>query len=492
MKISHLFSVFLLSILFCGSASAYGECSHIGGMVQYDSLRGTCKCMYGYIFYDDILGTSCISKHSYCTKKYGFMASYDILNDSCECTMGYIMGTDILGNRGCVSGESKCREQLGSFASYNSLTDKCQCDRGYIIQYGRCVSLDQKCKDQLGLHSTYNVLSDTCQCSIGYYIHNGKCVYSDDICDDKLGSHSSLNSITDKCECDSGYVLSLKSYGSGYECRSCADKHGINAEYDYISKECECKNGYTPDDDDQCVKKQNNVYFTLHELDEENNRAIIESDYNGRYYVVEYGYGCYDHSFRRYLNDRIVVNLGTDFDLDTYDRIVLYDDDEVCDIRDIDRVGSYYSFEDEEEDEESYVPFVPLANPKAPKPIQFLPQEVTAPMPEPPAPKPIESKPECFANSKLNTETQKCDCNEGYGLTTNKKSCIKIPENAHYVDSPTDVWLCDDGYKEEGNNCVSEVPSDSESSDTELTENNPPESKKRRSLWQWIKSIISF
>ncbi|MFB6181500.1 MAG: DnaJ domain-containing protein [Candidatus Magasanikbacteria bacterium] len=45
-------------------------------------------------------------------------------------------------------------------------------------------------------------------------------------------------------------------------------------------------------------------------------------------------------------------------------------------------------------------------------------------------------------------------CKKGYVLSLDNERCIKIPRNAHAVDSPTDVWLCNDGYKEVENRCV--------------------------------------
>ncbi len=42
-------------------------------------------------------------------------------------------------------------------------------------------------------------------------------------------------------------------------------------------------------------------------------------------------------------------------------------------------------------------------------------------------------------------------CNVGYVLFNNL--CIKIPENAHMVSNNIDAWLCNEGYKEVGNNC---------------------------------------
>lgn len=138
----------------------------------------------------------------------------------------------------------------------------------------------------------------------------------------------------------------------------CRSEHGIYASYDGLSNRCECDSGYTLDDSRQCVKKQNNVYFLLKEVDTDNNKAIIRSEYDNRYYVVSYGFGCYDGSFKRYVGHRLVVNLGTDFDLDTWDKIVLQDDDEVCDVTRVERgdSGSTFVVEDDSSSGLAYVP----------------------------------------------------------------------------------------------------------------------------------------
>jgi hypothetical protein len=88
------------------------------------------------------------------------------------------------------------------------------------------------------------------------------------------------------------------------------------------------------------VEKQNNVYFNLKELDTDNKKAIIQSSYDLSYYLIGYGYGCYSSSFSRYLNQKIVLNLGTDFSLDRWDKIVLQNDNEVCDITSVERTDS--------------------------------------------------------------------------------------------------------------------------------------------------------
>jgi len=50
--------------------------------------------------------------------------------------------------------------------------------------------------------------------------------------------------------------------------------------------------------------------------------------------------------------------------------------------------------------------------------------------------------------------SKKISCSGGYTLSLDKTTCVKIPQHAHIVQSPTDVWLCDDGYQEVGNKCI--------------------------------------
>jgi len=218
--------------------------------------------------------------------------------------------------------------------------------------YGEC--------SEYGIWATYDYLSGGCKCMSGYVfgkdsIGRTQCVSPDSICTDQLGYNARYNSLYDRCECRSGYVI------SGGRCTDgdivCHAKHGLYSNYDDLSNSCECDSGYTFNDSNQCVEKQNNVYFTLKELDTDERRAIIKSDYDYRYYLISYNSGCYSSSFRRYLNHQIVVNLGTDFDLDTWDRIVLQDDDEVCDITRVERADSSTTLNPETEEETFY--FVP-------------------------------------------------------------------------------------------------------------------------------------
>ncbi len=248
--------------------------------------------------------------------QYGIMA-YES-GGYCQCTAGYVFGTDFLGKKTCVSASSVCTDKYGYSSRYDSLSNSCECNYGYSFhnQYGKtqCVSNNSICSDELGVMSTYDSLSDSCKCMSGYVISGGQCTSGNTVCHAKHGFYSSYKSYSNSCECDYGYTL---------------------------------------DENNQCVQKQNNVYFKLLDVDTNDRRAIIKSDYDSRQYLVTYGSGCYSSSMERSKNRRIVVNLGTDFEVDSWDKIVLPDDDEVCDITRRER-----TYEDSLETEEDsyYVP----------------------------------------------------------------------------------------------------------------------------------------
>lgn len=281
--------------------------------------------------------------------EYGMWAMHDILTDSCKCMSGYIFGKDFLGQTTCVSGDSACRDKYGYNSRYDSLDGSCECSFGYVFgkdSIGRtqCVSPDSVCTDQLGYNATYNSLNDTCECRWGYVISGGKCTNGDNVC------HT---------------------------------KHGLYSSYDELLNSCECDSGYTLDADFQCVKKQNNVYFKLLELDSVSKEAIIRSEYDGSYYRIKYNSGCSATTFGRYLKDRIVVNLGTDFSLDSWDKIVLQDDDETCDIIQKTKVDSSETLVEEEEEVIYYNSNISpgLPNPKpspVPTPTQVIPKVISA------------------------------------------------------------------------------------------------------------------
>jgi len=341
--------------------------------------------------------------------EYGVMA-YEDYTGYCKCMSGYVFETNFLGKPYCVSGNSKCTEKYGYNARYNSLSDTCECSYGYIFG-----------KDMFG---------------------NTQCMDPDDICEEKLGYNAEYESYGDKCVCKSGYELSLKTIG-GLECKSCSSKYGYNSSYNYLSKKCECDDGYTLDDDNQCVKKQNNVYFILKELNADDKEAIVKSTYDSKYYFIAYGSGCYSSSIKRYLNKSVVLNLGLDFSVDRWDKIVLQNDNETCDIRSVEKVDSDFTLEVEE----TPVYYFNTTN------VQETNTNTVQPKTNNDTNKSVVLK-EIAPVSTPQESTKELKCQNGSAVSLNKKYCVKIPEHSHAVESKTDVWLCDEGYKENKNSCV--------------------------------------
>lgn len=250
---------------------------------------------------------------------YGSFA-YEDYSGSCVCMAGYVFKDDYLGTR-CVSGDSVCSDKYGYGSDYDSLSGSCECRYGYVfgknsIGQTECISDDQACKNQLGYHarSTYG---DKCECSYGYVIDGGECVDGNSLCRQRHGSYVSYDSLDNSCECDDGYTL---------------------------------------DDDNECVKKQNNVYFKLLDINETDDSILVKSDYSGQKYILEHGIGCSLY-IEIYLNRNLVINLGTDFDVDNRDTIVLPDQSATCSITYHERTFDD-SFPDEEEvyDAPSYYP----------------------------------------------------------------------------------------------------------------------------------------
>jgi len=270
--------------------------------------------------------------------EYGAMVMYESYSNSCKCMSGYVFSSKY-GTTQCVSADSVCSDKYGYQSRYDSLSDSCECSYGYVFgkdSIGRtqCVSQEDMCRNQLGYASSYNSLYDQCECDYGYFIKNGQCVHGSNTCRATHGLYSSYNDSANRCECDSGYTL---------------------------------------DDSSQCVEKQNNVYFTLKELNTDEKKAIIKSDYDYKYYLITYNSGCYSSSFRRYLNHQIVVNLGTDYYLDRWDKIVLQDDNETCDITQKEYADSGTTLILEEEPTYYYVP-EPVVSVPTPTPVVKSPE----------------------------------------------------------------------------------------------------------------------
>ncbi len=349
-------TIFLLyPFLFTGEVKAYYDCSQYGLFAYSDGL-GYCKCMSGYVWGTDFLGNKkCVSGTSYCYDKYGYGSEYNSLTGKCKCSNGYVWDSDVLGNRSCVS----CFNKYGIHSIYSYLSDSCECMSGYVwgtdfLGEPSCVSGDSACKDDYGYGAKYDSLTGKCKCSSGYIwgtdiLGKTECISTNDYCEDKYGFNARYNNLSDKCECQYGYELTLKKIGSGLECVRCSTKYGINSSYNGLTKKCECDDGYTLGDDGKCIEKQHNVYFILKEVNTDERKAIIKSEYDFRYYLVTYSSYCYSPTIRRYLNNQIVVNLGTDYEVDIGDNIVLFDDDEICNINSVKKVSSSFTLEEKDE-----------------------------------------------------------------------------------------------------------------------------------------------
>ncbi|MDP3093606.1 MAG: hypothetical protein Q8N16_02470 [bacterium] len=335
--------------------------------------------------------------------EYGYMVYYESYTNTCKCMSGYVFGKDIFGNTSCVSADQLCRDKYGVMSRYDNLYGGCECYIGYVLG-----------EDIIG---------------------RTQCISEDEWCRNKYGFNSRYNSLTDKCECSSGYEFSLK-FGGGLECKSCFSKYGLHSSYDYLSKQCECNDGYTLDESNQCVEKQNNVYFLVEKLDLNNRKAIVKSDYDYREYLIKYGYGCYDFSFGRYVNNKIVINLGTDFDLDSWDKIVLQDDSETCDVISVSRTFGSNNICDY-----GYV----LDNNRC---VEEPQETIVYTIPEKSVTCPLNS-------SKVNGE---CFCNNGY--TANNGFCITYTQSCQakygansYGDKNS--CTCTSGYSIYNNQCIS-------------------------------------
>jgi len=332
-------TVILLGCIFLGgfiithSAQAqYGSACSEYGLMVYES-GGYCKCMSGYVMGKGVLGTTqCISENQACQDQYGYNARANYLGN-CECNSGYVF-QDGYSGKTCVSGDSICRSDYGTMSRYDSLSGKCECGYGYVFgedSIGRtqCISDDKACQNQLGYHSRATYGGD-CKCSSGYVIDGGECTDGNQVC------HA---------------------------------RHGYNSSYNDLSSKCECDDEYTLDESNSCVEKQHNVYFKLLDINQENEKElIIKSDYDSRKYKVSYGTGCRSYTIDKYIGKKLVVNLGTDYEVDKYDTLVLQDHDQTCSIT-YERLTYDDSFpEPEEEEEFYYAPPVKTHTPPSPTP----------------------------------------------------------------------------------------------------------------------------
>jgi len=278
---------------------------------------------------------------------------------------------------------------------YDSLSDSCKCYSSYVVSGGKCISADQYCRDLFGFNARHNILADKCECSYGYILSGSRCISGDSYCHNKYGYHSSYNSLSESCKCDYGYV-----FDSLDQCVSrdeyCQDLYDYNAEYNILSDSCVCKSGYVVDS---------------------SKTRCIDGDL---YCQNEYGY----HSSYDSLSKTCECDYGYEF-----------------------RNNECIKQEDEEEEDfYIYKPISPFTFNKTPEPESDTTSALEPQTSSDDTPK--------SQNKIISGPREEIKCDPGYALSFNKKNCVEIPESAHAVDSPTDLWLCDDGYKEVNNICV--------------------------------------
>lgn len=329
-------------------------------------------------------------------------------------------------------------------AYYDYSGDSCVCNYGYTVSNNKCISLDQHCRDKYGFSASYNSLDDSCECSYGYIMAKDifgdtKCTDGDRVCRDDHGIFAEYNSSENACECSSGYVFEKQKFSGDLKCVSCTSKHGRHAEYNRLNESCECKDGYTLDEDNQCVEKQNNVYFYLKELDEENEKIVIQSNYDYRSYLVEYGLGCYLIQF--YVGQNIVVNLGTDFSVDFLDKIVLQDHDDTCTIIGVEEVDSDFTIENESE-----------------KTNYFTPSSLQTSLIRATEKSPTERCQAAYGANSYSDGTKNdsgrymCSCNDGYLFNEGGTKCVALSEACREINGINSYsdgaggCLCKDGY----------------------------------------------
>lgn len=271
----------------------------------------------------------------------------------------------VLGAKSATAQYGLACSEYGVMA-FENYSGMCECRSGYVFQESydstRCVSADQVCHEKYGYGSDYDTLSDSCECSYGYTfgkdsIGRTQCISESQACENELGYHS-RSTYGGGCECSYGYVI------DGGECKSgdsvCQNDHGYHSTYDDLSNRCECDTDYTFDDNYQCVEKQHNVYFRLLDTNFDDSELIIKSEYDYKNYIVRYGVGCFDYAISTYEGSNLVVNLGTDYDVDTFDTIVLQNHSQTCSI--LSREVTWDdSFPEEVAEEEEYDYVIPTS-----------------------------------------------------------------------------------------------------------------------------------
>lgn len=222
---------------------------------SYNSLSGSCECMYGYV--SD--GTKCISEDTACENQYGYHATSSY-GGKCKCRYGYKFNER--GDK-CVSNEDYCREMDWN-AEYDFLGDKCVCKDGYKagISGTSCVldfddhpiysppySPAYTCPP----HSHENPLNtDKCLCDTGYSVIGNSCVLnklqtsSSSVSSSFCGPNSYYSSYLG-CKCDPGYSM------TGGSCVLNPTVKVVVPTACQTKNPCTCVSGYMPSGNTKCV-----------------------------------------------------------------------------------------------------------------------------------------------------------------------------------------------------------------------------------------------
>ncbi|MFA5916964.1 MAG: hypothetical protein WC850_01865 [Candidatus Gracilibacteria bacterium] len=100
---------------------------------------------------------------------------------------------------------------------------------------------------------------------------------------------------------------------------------------EYEEKTCGYKEGYIFKDG-KCVEKANSTYFYLSEFNEDKNKVIVISYYDKKNYLLNLKYTSSLYKVENFIGKSIVINMGTDFSIDKYDKFILNNQDTTTDI----------------------------------------------------------------------------------------------------------------------------------------------------------------
>lgn len=248
-----------------------------------------------------------------CYWKYGFWATSDF-NGNCYCKDWYhFEKQSITWNLKCVEDPS-CSDTywMWSRENYNW---KCECYTWYYFW-----------KDMFW--KTQCIKKPTCSDTFGYW---------------------AKENYSWKCECKYWYTWwdkNWKDYCVDWD-NLCTDKYWYNTSFNDNTKSCECKDWYTLKDW-ECEEKHNSAYFFLVEYSDDTKETIVKSFTTQQTYLLKLRYTTWLYKAKKFVNKKIVINMGTDWDIDKYDKFILNDDtiyfyEVVTDIISVKKVDDNYT-----------------------------------------------------------------------------------------------------------------------------------------------------